>query len=224
MTYMSSIRQKANEEMHHCQESNERHAHQPGNPRSRPEQIVFRFMEWGASVGMKKAIITVEEENVTNMRRKAKILYLEDHVPGSVYQCGSVAVEERAIIDFASRYDPQVFHTDPEAARKTSFGGLVASGWHTVCMAMRLLVDNHVSRVANLGSPGVDELRWLKPVRPGDELSVRLTILEVRRSESKPDRGVIRGLVEVLNQRGEVVTSWKGTAIVLCRPPRILLT
>lgn len=143
-----------------------------------------------------------------------KVLYLEDHVPGATYSFGSIVVDEKAIIDFASRYDPQVFHMDPEAAKKTSFGGLVASGWHTVCLAMRLLVDHHVSHVANLGSPGVDELRWLKPVRPGDELSVRLTILEVKPSESKPDRGTARGLVEVLNQAGETVSSWKGIAIV----------
>lgn len=84
-------------------------------------------------------------------------------------------------------------------------------------MAMRIMVDHRLSRMANVGSPGVDELRWLKPVRPGDVLSVRVTILEARRSQSKPDRGVIRGFVEVMNQSGEVVTSWKGVNIVLCR-------
>jgi acyl dehydratase len=144
-------------------------------------------------------------------------LYLEDHLPGSVYLFGSVLVEEQEILDFARRYDPQVFHTDPEAAKETSFGGLVASGWHTAALAMRLIVDHRVSRVKNVGSPGVDELRWLKPVRPGDTLSVRLTILEARPSRSKPDRGIIRALVEVLNQNGEVVTSWKGMNIVLRR-------
>ncbi|MGD0229194.1 MAG: MaoC family dehydratase [Syntrophorhabdales bacterium] len=144
-------------------------------------------------------------------------LYFEDHVPGSVYLFGSVLVEEQEILDFAERYDPQVFHIDPDAARKTSFGGLVASGWHTVALAMRLIVDHRLSRVANIGSPGVDELRWLKPVRPGDILSVRLTVMEARLSHSKPDRGIVRALVEVLNQTGEVVTSWKGLNIVLCR-------
>ncbi len=141
-------------------------------------------------------------------------------MPGSVYRFGSILVEEKEIVDFAKTYDPQVFHVDPEAAKRTSFGGLVASGWHTVALAMRLLVDNRLSRMANLGSPGVDELRWLKPVRPGDVLSVRLTIMEVRRSQSKPDRGIVRGLVEVLNQSGEVVTTWKGVNIVLCRNNR----
>jgi len=141
-------------------------------------------------------------------------------VPGSVYQFGSIPVEEKDIVDFAERYDPQVFHVDPEAAKRTSFGGLVASGWHTVALAMRLLVDHRLSRMANLGSPGVDDLRWLKPVRPGDILSVRLTILEARRSQSKPDRGIVRGLVEVLNHSGEVVATWKGVNIVLCRNGR----
>jgi len=147
-------------------------------------------------------------------------LYLEDHLPGSVYEFGSIVVEEKDIVEYATRYDPQVFHVDPEAARRTSFGGLVASGWHTAALAMRLLVDHWLSRMANLGSPGIDELRWLKPVRPGDVLSVRLTIMEVRRSQSKPDRGIVRGFVEVLNHSGEVVTTWKGINIVLCRNGR----
>lgn len=166
-----------------------------------------------------KEIITDEEENLmnTSTTEHPGVLYLEDHVPGSVYEFGSIEVDEKEIVDFASRYDPQVFHTDPEAAKKTSFGGLVASGWHTATLAMRLLVDHRLSHLANLGSPGVDELRWLRPVRPGDKLSIRLTILEVRPSESKPDRGVVKGLVEVLNQAGEVVTSWKGVNIVLRR-------
>jgi acyl dehydratase len=153
-------------------------------------------------------------------KEPVKDLYLEDHVPGSVYQFGSIPVEEKDIVDFAERYDPQVFHVDPEAAKRTSFGGLVASGWHTVALAMRLLVDHRLSRMANLGSPGVDDLRWLKPVRPGNILSVRLTILEARRSQSKPDRGIVRGLIEVLNHSGEVVATWKGVNIVLCRNGR----
>ncbi len=134
-----------------------------------------------------------------------------------MYEFGPIVMDEKAMIDFASQYDPQVFHTDPEAAKKTSFGGLVASGWHSVVLATQLLVDHYFSRLANLGSPGVDELRWLKLVRPGDELSVRLTILEVRPSESKADRGVVKGLVEVLNKAGEAVTTWKGVNIVLRR-------
>jgi len=163
-----------------------------------------------------KKIIADKEENLinTSATEHLRVLYLEDHVPGSVYEFGSIVVDEKTMVDFASQYDPQVFHTDPEAARKTSFGGLVASGWHSVVLATKLLVDHYFLRLANLGSPGVDELRWLKPVRPGDELSVRLTILEVRPSQSKADRGVIRGLVEVVNRAGEVVTTWKGINIV----------
>jgi acyl dehydratase len=144
----------------------------------------------------------------------------EDFVPGSVRTFGTVLVKEQEIIEFARRYDPQVFHTDPVAARKTPYGGLVASGWHTAAMAMRLIVDHRPSHVASGGSPGVDELRWLKPVRPGDELSVRMTVLEARRSGSKPDRGVVRSLVEVLNQDAAVVMSFKGVSILLCRDSR----
>lgn len=141
----------------------------------------------------------------------------EDFVTGSVRTSGSVLVTEEEIIEFARRYDPQVFHTDPVAARSSIYGGLVASGWHTAAIAMRLIVENYLSGVASVGSPGVDEVRWLKPVRPGDRLSVRVTVLEARRSESKPDRGLVRSLVEVLNQDGAMVMSFKGVTIVLCR-------
>ena len=143
--------------------------------------------------------------------------YFEDYVPGSVYEFGSIVVEEEEIIDFATRYDPQVFHTNPDAAQKTIFGGLVASGWHTAAIAMRLLVDHYISHVACLGSPGADELRWLKPVRPGDELSIRVTVLETRRSRSKPDQGIVRSFVEVMNQNREVVMTRKAVGMMLCR-------
>jgi hypothetical protein len=93
------------------------------------------------------------------------------------------------------RSDPQPFHIDPKAAQHTMFGELIASGWHTASLMMRLMVDHYLSRNASLGSPGVDELRWLKPVRPGDALSVRVTILETKRSRSKPDRGIVRSFV-----------------------------
>jgi len=133
--------------------------------------------------------------------------YFEDYVPGSVYEFGSIMMEEKEMIAFALRYDPQSFHVDPEAARKSVFGGLIASGWHTGAASMRLFVDHYLSSVASLGSLGVDEVRWLKPVRPGDELSIRVTVLETRLSKSKPDRGIVRSLVEVLNQHREVVMS-----------------
>ena len=143
--------------------------------------------------------------------------YFEDYVPGSVHEFGSIAVEESEIIDFARRFDPQPFHTDPTAAKQSMFGGLIASGWHTASLTMRLLVDHYISHVASLGSPGVDELRWLKPVRPDDTLSVRITLLEAKRSSSKPDQGFIRGLTEVLNQHGEVVMTMKSGGFIRCR-------
>ena len=108
--------------------------------------------------------------------------YFESYVAGSVYEFGSMKAEEEEMIAFAKRYDPQPFHTDPEAARKSVFGGLVASGWFTAALTIRMLVDHFLSHVAGLGSPGVDQLRWLEPVRPGDTLSLRVTIVEARRS------------------------------------------
>jgi acyl dehydratase len=144
--------------------------------------------------------------------------YFEDYIAGSVYEFGSITVDEEEIIEFARRYDPQVFHIDPEAARKSPFGGLIASGWHTAALAMRLLVDHYISRVASAGSPGADKLRWLKPVRPGDEISLRVTVLEATRSKSRPDRGTVRSFVEVMNQHREVVMSREAVGITLCRP------
>jgi acyl dehydratase len=143
--------------------------------------------------------------------------YFEDYVPGSAYEFGSIVMETKEMVDFATRYDPQLFHTDPEAARKGPFGGLIASGWHTCAVSMRLLVDHYLSRVAGLGSLGVDELRFLKPVRPGDELSIRVTVIEARRSQSKADRGIVRSLVEVINQHRVVVMSRTAVNIVRCR-------
>ncbi len=143
--------------------------------------------------------------------------YFEDYPEGAVQEFGSIRVEKEELIDFAQRFDPQPFHTDPEAAKQSIYGGLIASGWHTAAIMMRLCVEHYLSRVASLGSPGVDELRWLKPVYPGDELSVRVTILEATRSRSKPDRGLIRSYVEVLNQRREVVMSMKALNFVRCR-------
>jgi acyl dehydratase len=143
--------------------------------------------------------------------------YFEDYEPGRVYEFGSITVNKDEIIEFAERYDPQVFHVNPDLARKSVFGGLIASGWHTAALAMRLLVDHFISHVAALGSPGSDELRWLKPVRPGDTLSVRVTVVETRRLKSKPDRGVVRSFVEVLNQDHEVVMTRIAISIILAR-------
>jgi acyl dehydratase len=135
-----------------------------------------------------------------------------------VHEFGSIAVEEDEVIAFAKRFDPQIFHTDPESAKRTIFGGLIASGWHTAGLMMRLFADHFLSKTASLGSPGVDELRWNKPVRPGDELSVRVTVLKKRRSRTKPDRGVVHSFIEVMDQNRDVVMSMKAVNIFLCRP------
>src|SRR5215475_3072288 len=102
--------------------------------------------------------------------------YFEDYVAGTVYTFGSTKVDEADIVRFAREYDPQPFHIDPAAARTSPFGGVIASGWHTAAIMMRLVVDHYLSRVASLASPGLDELRWTQPVRPGDTLSVRATV------------------------------------------------
>jgi acyl dehydratase len=143
--------------------------------------------------------------------------YFEDYVPGSVFEFGPVAVEEAEILEFARRYDPQYIHTDPARAAKGPFGGLIASGWQTVGVMMRLLVDHYLSSVASMASPGIDELRWLLPVRPGDRLRVRVAVTDAKRSRSKPDRGIVHSLVEVLNQKDEVVMSLKPMNIMRCR-------
>ena len=143
--------------------------------------------------------------------------YFEDYRAGSVHELGRVRVERDEVIEFARRYDPQIFHIDERAAEGTVFGGLIASGWHTAALMMRLCADNFLSRASSLGAPAVDELRWHLPVRPGDELSVRVITLETRRSRSKPDRGVMRNRMEVTNQRGEVVMSLVAVNILLCR-------
>jgi len=145
-------------------------------------------------------------------------LYLEDFVPGSVREFGPAAVDEAEIIEFARRYDPQRIHTDPEWARTGPFGGLIASGWHTAAIAMRLLVDQYLPAAASLASPGIDELRWLRPVRPGHALRVRVTVIETRPSRSKPDRGLLRSRIEVLEADGSAVMTMIGMNIVRRRP------
>jgi len=143
--------------------------------------------------------------------------YFEDYIPGAVFEYGEIRVDEAEIIEFARRFDPQDMHVDAEAARRGRFGGLIASGWHTAAMMMRLVAENFLPKKASLGSPGIDELRWLRPVRPGDVLRLRVTVLEATRSRSRPDRGVVRSLMEVLNQDGEVVMSLKPMNIIASR-------
>ena len=131
---------------------------------------------------------------------------------------GSVTVSEADIITFARQYDPQPMHVDPTRARSTIYGGLIASGWHTVSLFMKLLVENLVSKTDSLGSPGVDELRWPLPVRPGDTLSGRMEILETRISSSRPNMGIVRWRGDVRNQSGQVVLTLVGTNFFGRRP------
>jgi acyl dehydratase len=131
----------------------------------------------------------------------------EDFAPGQVYELGSTTVTEEEIVEFARRFDPQPFHLDPEAAKHSDFGGLIASGWHTGAMWMRLYVDSLLGGGSGQGSSGIEELRWLAPVRPGDTLSGRLTVLDATPSERRRDRGTIRIRGEMVNQDGVTVMS-----------------
>ena len=153
----------------------------------------------------------------TNFAAPINQRYFEDYVSGSTFEYGQISISADEIIEFARRFDPQPIHTDREKAERGPFKGLIASGWHTAGVMMRLLADHFISQVASMASPGVDEIRWMIPVRPGDTLSIRVTVLETKRSRSKPDRGTVRSLVEVMNQNGEVVMSLKPLSIVRCR-------
>jgi acyl dehydratase len=144
--------------------------------------------------------------------------WFEDFVPGAVYEFGHAEITEADIVDFARRFDPQPMHVDPEAAAQGPFEGLIASGWHTAGLMMRLFVDHFLPGHASLASPGIDELRWTYPVRPGDTLHLRVSVLETTRSRSKPDRGMLRTLIEVLNQNDQVVMSLKPMNLLRCRP------
>lgn len=138
------------------------------------------------------------------------MLYLDDFRPGQEIALGSRRVTRDEIIAFAREFDPQPFHLDEDAARETIYGGLIASGWHTVSLFMRLLADGLLANAASMGSPGVDEVRWLKPVRPGDTLTARGVVDAVVPSRSKPDRGMLKTTYEMRNQDGETVLTIKG--------------
>jgi acyl dehydratase len=142
--------------------------------------------------------------------------FFEDYTIGATYPCGSFSLSEAEIVEFAVRYDPQVMHTDPVLAAKGPFGQVIASGWHTIGMVMQRLVENFLPH-NGLASPGIDELRWIRPVRPGDTLIVQVTVTDARRSRSKPDRGMIHGFIEVLNQDNEVVMTLRPMNLVPAR-------
>ena len=134
-------------------------------------------------------------------------------------EMGSHTFSEAEIIDFARQFDPQPFHVDPVAAKDSFFKGLIASGWHTCAIAMRLMVDKYVARSASLGSPGLDNIRWLAPVRAGDTISYRRTTTASRPSESKPDIGLVHSRWEAVNQRGEKVMTMEGWGMFRRRHP-----
>ncbi len=145
--------------------------------------------------------------------------YFEDFESGQVLELGSRTVTVEEIVEFARQFDPQPFHVDPAAAAESVFGGLIASGWHTGAMWMRLYVDTVLGSVSAQGSPGIEELRWLAPVRPGDTLHGRLTVLEATPSERRPDRGTVRIRGEMVNQDGVTVMSMTSRGHFGRRPP-----
>lgn len=137
-------------------------------------------------------------------------IHWEDLQPGSVRELGSTSVDAEEIKEFARRYDPQPFHVDEEAARDSIFGGLCASGWQTCALAMRLSVDNFLRHSTSQGSPGLDNIRWLKPVYPGDTLTLRYVVTESKPMSKRPDMGLVRARWEMFNQRGEQVLQMEG--------------
>jgi acyl dehydratase len=146
------------------------------------------------------------------------IRYFEDYPEGAVFELGSIEVDPAEVQSFAERFDPQPFHVDPQAAALSPYGGIIASGWHTASLMMRLLALGFLSPASSLGSPGIDELRWLAPVRPGDRLSGRVTVLSANPSRSKPDRGIVITLIEMRNQAGDTVLSLKPVNLLRRRP------
>ena len=144
--------------------------------------------------------------------------WFEDYTEGLVLEVGDAPVDEAEVLEFARRYDPQPFHVDPEAAARSVFGGLIASGFHTCGLMMRMLAEHYLDPQSSLGSPGIDELRWLVPVRPGDRLRLRITVVEARPSRSKPDRGMVTSRLAVLNQDNAPVMTMTAMNLVLRRP------
>lgn len=145
--------------------------------------------------------------------------YWEDFAPGRVFETMTRTLSAQDIVRFAREFDPQDFHTDPDAAKQTPFGGLIASGWHTCGVTMRMMCDGYLLQTSCVGSPGLEELRWLKPVRPGDALRLKTTVLEATPSAKQANRGTVLFLWETYNQNGEVVLSMRGRQMFLRRNP-----
>lgn len=147
------------------------------------------------------------------MSPSPKQRWFEDYAAGEVFEFGEYHITDTEIIGFARQYDPQFFHVDAEAAKNSPYGGVIASGWMTAAVAMRMMCEHFIPTESALGSPGVDQLRWLLPVRAGDTLRMRASVLDCRRSSSKPDRGVVTIRQEVINQHDQVVMRLEGKSM-----------
>ncbi len=145
--------------------------------------------------------------------------YFEDYVTGETHVLGDVLVDEKEMMDYARSYDPQDIHTDPEKAAAGPFGGIIASGWYTGGLMMRVYAKNYLSDVSSMASPGIDALAWLAPVRAGDVLTVQVTVTDTRRSKSKPDRGIVKSFIDIINQDGTSVMTVSGVNLISLRNP-----
>jgi acyl dehydratase len=145
-------------------------------------------------------------------------LYFEDFPPGKTFEYGDRVMTADEIVEFAREFDPQPFHLDDALARQTMAGGLIASGWHSAALMMRINCDELFLRSASQGSPGIESIDWLKPVRPGDRLKVRLTTVSARETRSRPDLGVVEGRFELINQNGEVAMRQVASVFIRRRP------
>ena len=152
----------------------------------------------------------------TKSKPAPKYRFFEDYDEGEIFECGAISVSEDEIVSFAKRFDPQSFHIDPAAAERSIYGGVIASGWHTGSLLMRSMVDHFIAE-ASLGSPGVENMRWPLPVRGGDVLNAKVTIMSTRRSRSKPDRGILVSRAELYNQKEELVMELTATNFIGCR-------
>lgn len=145
-------------------------------------------------------------------------LFFDDFKIGQIFHSKGATLSEAALLDFAFRYDPQPFHMDVEAAKDSQYGGVIASGFQTLSVASRLVLNEQIFAASSMGAPGLDELRWLKPVRPGDTITVRFEVQDMRPSRSKPDRGILRMFYETRNQHDEVVMTYIINHMLLRNP------
>jgi acyl dehydratase len=150
------------------------------------------------------------------------LLTFEDLTPGRSFSFPPRALSRKEIVDFATQWDPQPFHLDEAAARASHFGGLVASGWQTGSLCMRMIAEGLLNKSTSMGSPGIDEMRWIKPVRPDDPLTLTVSVLEARPSRSKPDRGTVRLGYLLVNGAGETVMTLACWVMFRRRPPAVV--